>query len=120
MRFFAKSRFVKYSPYKLRPVADVLRGKNAQFALHWLATHATQRTADLAKTIKSAVANAAQQGNLAADQLIVKDLRVDQGPTFRYFKPGAMGRSTILRKRFSHILAVVEPVQQASKEIKEV
>ena len=120
MRFLAKARFIRYSPYKLRPVADVIRGKNAQFALHWLATHATQRTADIAKALKSAVANAAQQGNFAPDQLIVKDLRIDQGPTFRYFKPGAMGRATILRKRFSHILAVVVPVKQSNKETKEV
>jgi len=120
MQFCAKARFIKYSSYKLRPVADVVRGKNAQFALNWLATHANQRTVAIAKTLKSAIANAAQQGNLTADQLIVKDLRIDQGPTFRYFKPGAMGRATVLRKRFSHIMAVVEPVQQSNKEIKEV
>lgn len=120
MQFCAKARFIKYSPYKLRPLADVIRGKNAQFALNWLATHASQRTEPVAKVLKSAVANAIQQGKCESTQLVIKDLRVDQGPMFRYFKPGAMGRSTILRKRFSHISVVVEPVKPSNKKIKEV
>ena len=38
MRFLAKSRFVRYSPFKLRPLVDVIRGKNVQFALGFLDT----------------------------------------------------------------------------------
>ncbi len=120
MQFCAKARFIKFSPYKLRPVADVIRGKNAQYALNWLATHVTQRTEPVAKVLKSAVANAVQQGKCDPTQLVITDLRVDQGPMFRYFKPGAMGRSTILRKRLSHIQVVVQPVQPRNKKIKEV
>jgi large subunit ribosomal protein L22 len=119
MQFCAKARFIKYSPYKLRPLADVIRGKNAQFALNWLATHASQRTIPVAKVLKSAVHNAIQQGKCEPTELFITDLRVDQGPMFRYFKPGAMGRSTILRKRFSHIHVVVEP-GKPNKKIKEV
>ena len=40
--------------------------------------------------------------------LMIKDIRVDQGPIFRYFKPGAMGRANIQRKRFSHMSVILE------------
>ena len=40
--------------------------------------------------------------------LVIKDIRVDQGPMFRYFKPGAMGRANIYRKRLSHMSVIVE------------
>lgn len=120
MQFCAKARYIKFSPFKLRPVADVIRGKNAQFALNWLATHGSQRTEPVRKVLKSAVANAIQQGKCDPAELFIKDLRVDQGPMYRYFKPGAMGRSTILRKRFSHIQVVVQPGQPSNKKIKEV
>ena len=107
MQFIAKAKFIQYSPYKLRPLADVIRGKSARYALDWLATFPTQRVKPLEKVVKSAVANAKNISNIEPMNLIIKDLRVDQGPIFRYFKPGAMGRPTVLRKRFSHITCVV-------------
>jgi large subunit ribosomal protein L22 len=55
-------------------------------------------------------------GNIFADQLIVKEIRVDQGPMFRYFKPGAIGRASEYCKRFSHISIVLEQVRN-QKEV---
>lgn len=108
MQFIAKAKFVRYSPYKLRPLADVVRGKNIPYALGWLSTHQTKRVSPLKKVIESAVANAKQLKDLSAEDLFIKELRVDQGPMFRYFKPGAMGRAVILRKRFSHLSVILE------------
>lgn len=107
MQFIAKAKYIQYSPYKLRPIVDVIRGKNARYALDWLATYPTQRVKPIEKVLKSAVANAKNQGNFDPVNLIIKDFRIDQGPIFRYFKPGAMGRPTVLRKRFSHLTCVV-------------
>jgi large subunit ribosomal protein L22 len=107
MQFIAKARYIQYSPYKLRPIVDVIRGKNARYALDWLATYPTQRVRPIEKVLRSAVANAKDMGNFDAVNLIIKDFRVDQGPMFRYFKPGAMGRPTVLRKRFSHLTCIV-------------
>lgn len=112
MRFIAKAKYIHYSPYKLRPLVDVIRGKNAQYALNWLATYAVQRVKPIEKVLKSAVANAKSMSNISAESLIIKDFRVDQGPIYRYFKPGAMGRPTVLRKRFSHLNVILE-----SKEV---
>ncbi len=115
-KYVAHTRYAHYSPYKLRPYADVIRGKNVVYALNWLATSATQRVKPVQKTLESAVANAKHLGNVSADQLIVKEIRVDQGPMFRYFKPGAMGRANVYRKRFSHISIILEPVRN-QKEV---
>ncbi len=112
MQFVAKAKFIRYSPYKLRPLADVIRGKKIPYALGWLATHQTRRVSPLKKMIESAVANAKQLKNVNPEDLVIKDLRIDQGPIFKYFKPGAMGRAVILRKRFSHLSVILENKSQ--------
>lgn len=112
MRFTAKARYVRTSPYKIRPLADVVRGKNAVYALNWLSTCSVKKAVPLLKLLQSAVANAKNNGNVAAEKLLVKDLRVDQGPIVRYFKPGAMGRANIYRKRLSHMSIVLESAQE--------
>jgi large subunit ribosomal protein L22 len=103
MQFSAKALYISVSPYKLRPIADVVRGKNVEQALHWLATCALKKAIPLRKVIESAAANAKQRGGFAESNLFIKKLYVDQGPIRRYFKPGAMGRANIQRSRKSHI-----------------
>jgi large subunit ribosomal protein L22 len=108
MQFNAKARYVPFSPYKLRPIADVVRGKNVQQALAWLNTCALKRVVPLRKIIASAASNAKHLKGADAGHLVIKTLCVDQGPMRRYFKPGAMGRSSIQRGRKSHIHVVLE------------
>ncbi|HBL98461.1 TPA: 50S ribosomal protein L22 [Candidatus Dependentiae bacterium] len=108
MQFKANSKYVWYSPYKLRPLADVIRGKNAVDALKWLTLYGTKRSIPLRKTLVSAVANAKDRENLAPVDLIVCEVRIDQGPIREYHKPGAQGRAMPQRSRQSHILVVVE------------
>jgi len=112
MRFVAKSKYVRFSPFKLRPLADVVRGKGVQYALRMLAGHRVMRTVPLKKIIESAAANAKNLANVEAAQLMIKDIRIDQGPAVRYFKPGAMGRSNVYRRRFSHISVVLEQIDK--------
>ena len=113
MQFGARSRYLRYSPYKLRPLADVLRGKNVRYALNWLSTCPLKKVRPIRKLIESAVANAKNLQNLEADVLKIKTICVDQGPSYRYYKPGAMGRANPQRKRFSHISVVLEKEQEA-------
>jgi large subunit ribosomal protein L22 len=109
MEFSAKARYIKISPYKLRPMVDVIRGKNAEFALGWLRTNEMQKTLPIRKLIESAVANVQQktQSDVPASDLIVKEIRVDHGPAHKYFKPSAQGRAMVQRKRLSHISVVL-------------
>jgi large subunit ribosomal protein L22 len=113
MKFKAKAKFIAYSPFKLRPVVDVIRGKNAHYALSWLATYKTRRAKAIEKVLKSAVANAQQLSGVGPEDLVIKLFTVDQGPIFKYFKPGAMGRATILRRRFSHLNVELERIEEA-------
>ncbi len=113
--FAARARGVWYSPYKLRPVADVVRGKNAAEALAWLSTYRTQRAVAIRKLIESAIANARHLEDLKPEALTVAMLQVDQGPIHRYFKPGAMGRAMVQRKRLCHISLVLRAKEQLTR-----
>lgn len=103
MHFSAKALYIKFSPFKLRPIVDVIRGKNAQEAINWLTTYRVRRVEPIKKLLDSAVANALFLKNIAPGDLIIKDIRIDHGPTYKYFKPGAQGRANIQKKRSSHM-----------------
>lgn len=120
MQFSAKTKFVRFSPYKLRPIADVIRGKAVPSVLNWLATYRIKRVRPFKKLLESAVANAQNLKELRPEQLVVKEVCVDQGPIVTYFKPGAMGRANMQRKRMSHISVVLQPAQEkvAQKKVK--
>jgi len=108
MQFVAKVRYIRFSPYKLRPLVDVIRGKSARYALRWLDVTYVKRAIPIKKMLESALANAKHLHNVEPAQLTIKDIRVDQGPSYRYFKPGAMGRSSMYRKRLSHASIILE------------
>jgi len=108
MEFTAKARYLSYSPYKLRPLVDVVRGKNALYAINWLRTYRSQRSEVVSKVLDSVLANAKNLKNIEPENLFIKEIRVDQGPIHRYFKPGAQGRANPQRKRLCHMKIVLE------------
>src|SRR4051812_2751251 len=63
---------------------------------------------EIYKVVASAVANAEHNARLDADTLYIRDAYVDEGPTFKRFRPRAQGRAYRIRKRTSHITVVVE------------
>jgi large subunit ribosomal protein L22 len=107
----AISKYVRTSPYKLRPYVDVIRGNRVDRALAWLKTCSTERIVPIQKTVFSAYSNAKSKFNVedaSMEDFFIKEIRVDQGPTVRYFKPSAMGRASSQTKRMCHVLVVVE------------
>ena len=116
MQFIAKARYVGFSPYKLRPIVDVVRGKSVAYALNWLTTYKVKRIEPIKKVIESAVANAKNLQNIESSILTIKEIKIDQGPIHRYFKPGAMGRAMVQRKRLSHINVILEAKDKTTKE----
>lgn len=112
MQFSAKNKFLSISPFKLRPFVDVVRGKNVEQAIRWLLTVKVKRSVPIRKMIESAAANAKDLHNISMSDLKIVDIRVDHGPMYKYYKPGAMGRSNPYRKRFSHASVVLEPYTQ--------
>lgn len=110
MQVSAKSKYLRVSPYKLRPIVDVIRGKSLDQSLAYLKTHMTKRVKPIVKVLESAFANARDLGenSVSAQDLVVKEVCVDQGPVLKYYKPAAMGRAATQRKRLSQITVVLE------------
>ena len=121
MEVKAVSRYVRMSPRKIRRVADLIKGEPVDRALGIL--QLTQKAAckALYKTLKSAASNAiASEGTakLKVENLFVKDIQIDGGPTWKRIRPVGMGRAYMIRKRTAHISIsllekkpkVVEPV----------
>jgi large subunit ribosomal protein L22 len=101
MKAFLKN--YRQSPRKVRLLADLVRGKKVSEALTTL-QFVDKRAADpFAKVIKSAVANAADQGQ-NVDNLVVKTVTVNKGVTYRRMMPRARGSASRINKRNSHIL----------------
>ena len=113
----AIARYIRMAPRKVRQVVDVVRGKSVEDAINIL--HFTQKrgSSPVEKVLRSAVANAMNKedaSKLEPEDLFIKEIRVDQGPTMRRYNPGPMGRASIIRKRFCHITVIVsdETVKQ--------
>ena len=66
--------------------------------------------------LDSAIANAkCQQDDITPQELVIDEIRVDQGPAYKYFKPSAMGRSAVLRKRLSHMTIILKRSEVQNK-----
>ncbi len=105
----AQAKYVRTSARKARLVCDHLRGKSVDDARAILA-HTNRAVArDWSKLLESAVANAEQNHELVGEDLYVKVIHADEGPTIRRFRPRAMGRATKIRKRTSHLTIQLTP-----------
>lgn len=107
MEATAKAKYVRISPQKARLVADAVRGMGVEDALNKLKFTPKKAAGLMSKVIASAVANATNDSNVDVDSLYVKSAFVDGGPTLKRWRPRAMGRAFIIRKRTSHITVVV-------------
>jgi ribosomal protein L22 len=105
----ARARFVRVAPRKARLVADQVRGLALDGALPLLRFSTRSAAQDIRKLIESAAANAEANHDLVADDLFIKDIHVDEGPTLRRYRPRALGRATRINKRTSHIAVALTP-----------
>ena len=100
-------RGARISAFKAREVTREIQGLPVAAALDIVAFSAKKAAALVAKTLKSAVANAENNNNLRADKLVVQEATVGEGPTFKRFQPKARGSAGPIRKRTSHIRIVL-------------
>src|SRR5262249_14905398 len=105
----ARARFVRVAPRKARLVADQVRGLPIEDGLPLLRFSTRSAAQDIRKLIESAAANAEANHDLVADDLFIKDIHVDEGPTLRRYRPRALGRATRINKRTSHIAVALTP-----------
>ena len=117
MAFRASHRYARISARKVRPLADMIRGKYADEALDILRYQPQRGARILEKVIRSALGNAQDpdqaRGQLVnVDQLVVTDARVDQGPMFKRIRPRARGMAFVIKKRMSHIHVELQDIAE--------
>ena len=114
-------RGARISAFKCREVTREIQGLPVAAALDLLAFTPRKAAVLIAKTLKSAVANAENNNNLRAERLVVQEATVGEGPTFKRFQPKARGSAGPIRKRTSHIRIIltdeieIKPKRSAKK-----
>jgi large subunit ribosomal protein L22 len=108
MAYTATHRHARISARKVRPIADLIRGKRVDEALALLRYQPQRGARLLEKVLQSAVGNAEDRRapNLAG--LRVVDARVDGGPMFKRVRPRARGMAHVIKKRMAHIKVSIE------------
>jgi len=104
----AVGKYIRISPQKARLVADVVRGMNVDQAITTLKFMPKKGAGILRQVIESAVANATQDDQVDVDNLFIKKVTVDGGPSLKRIRPRAMGRATKIIKRTSHITVILD------------
>jgi ribosomal protein L22 len=105
----AQAKYVRSSARKARLVCDNIRGKSVEDARAILAHTPRAVAQDWIKLLESAVANAENNHDLDGEDLVIKAVHADEGPTIKRFRPRAMGRATKIRKRTSHLTILLTP-----------
>ena len=105
----AQAKYVRSSARKARLVCDNIRGKSVTDARAILAHTPRAVARDWSKLLESAVANAENNHDLDGEDLVIKAVTADEGPTIKRFRPRAMGRATKIRKRTAHLTILLTP-----------
>ena len=107
--YVATTKFLIASPTKVRPVANVVKKMPCSKALATLEVMPQKGAKLISSTLKSAVANVLNQNKqLDEDMLVIKEIRIDEGPRLKRVWFRGRGRADQLLKRMCHITVVVD------------
>jgi large subunit ribosomal protein L22 len=111
----AISKYLMGSPYKIRPVADLVRRKPYTEAMSVLENMPHKGARLIRKTVKSAASNALV-GNkqLDEDMLYVREIYIDEGPRLKRIWFRGRGRADMQLKRMCHITVVVDEAAKSA------
>ena len=103
----ATLRYARISSRKVKIVADLIRGKKVDEALAIVKFTPKASSEILEKLLKSAIANAENNHNMAHEKLYIAEIYANQGPTLKRIRPAAKGSAVKIRKRTSHITIIL-------------
>ncbi|MBX3420186.1 MAG: 50S ribosomal protein L22 [Pirellulaceae bacterium] len=117
MSFRATHNYARISSRKVRPLADLVRGKFADEALDILKYQPQRGARMLEKVVRSAIGNAQDpEQNKGVthnpERLVVVDARIDGGPMFKRIRPRARGMAFGILRRSSHITVVLKTIDE--------
>ncbi|MDR0855228.1 MAG: 50S ribosomal protein L22 [Christensenellaceae bacterium] len=114
-RPFATAKYIRISPYKVRAVLDVIRGKSYIEARAILNALNKSSSDPILKVLDSAAANAEHNKHLNKDLLFVAECYADQGSHIKRMQPVSKGRGHAILKRTSHITVVLDAQTEGNK-----
>ena len=106
------ARHIRMSPYKVRTVLDLVRGKSVNEALAILEHTPKISREPIQKVIKSATANAEHNSGLSRADLKIAEIYASQGPSLKRMQPVSKGRGHRILKRTSHITVILDTVSK--------
>jgi len=111
-------KYIRSSPRKMRTVVNLIRSKSVPEALNILHYMPHKATRPVELTIQSAVYNLIDQNKderIDEESLVVRDIRVDEGPVFKRFRPAPRGRAHRIQRRTCHVTVIVAtPVEEGA------
>ena len=107
MRVSATAKYLRGSTRKTRLVTQAIKGKKVGDATAILRFMPQKAAGEVARVLKSATANAENNHNLSAEDLVIVDAIANEGPTIKRFQPRAQGRAFPIHKPMTHITIVV-------------
>jgi large subunit ribosomal protein L22 len=103
MEYLAIHRYADMSARKIRPVAELIRGRLADEALELLRYLPSKSARLVEQVLKSALGNAEDSGAADLEELFVAESRVDGGPIMKRIMPRARGTAYPIKRRCAHI-----------------
>jgi large subunit ribosomal protein L22 len=114
--YTASHRFARIAASKVRPFADLIRGRRAGEAVNLLRYEPNRGARMLEKVLKSAMANAEEQGARNVERMVIIDARANNGPMFKRIMPRARGTAYMIRRRFAHISIEIDERHGARRD----
>ncbi len=108
MEVKAVHKYARVSAQKVRMIVDAIKGRPVETVVGMLKFMPQKSAGLVGKVLRSAVANADQNTSINVDDLVVKTVVADQGPTLKRFRARARGRGSRILKRTSHITVILE------------
>ena len=106
-RPYAVAKYIRVSPYKVRTVLALIRGKDYKEAKAILDYSVNGSAVAVKKVLMSAAANAENNLGMDVSKLYVEEVSADQGPTMKRIRPRAQGRAYRILKRSCHISIIL-------------
>jgi large subunit ribosomal protein L22 len=111
MFYKAKHKYADTGARKMRPFAQLVRGKNVDEAIELLRFLPNRGARLIEAVIKSALGNAEDQGCRNLEDLVVTECRIDDGPMFKRIQPRARGTAFMIKRRLAHIVVTLTDVE---------
>jgi large subunit ribosomal protein L22 len=121
MQFIAVQKNTRQAPRKVRLVANTIKKMELPKAIEQLAVMERRASTVVLKTLHQAIANAKNNHGVDPSDLVIKEITIGTGPTFKRFRAVSRGRAHGILKRSSHVRVVLEdkPKQKAEPAKKE-